>query len=131
MTFLLYSVVAGDQYYQRFMLTYFIVVAFILFYTIIINGKKDELLTKVAHIYIYTSIFVGIMAIRILIVYPHVSRHLGTGNMDLFLEYSKHGAVGYDYVYGFVILSPVILGHILDKSIKKRTRLILVLSFYS
>jgi hypothetical protein len=121
--------IAGDYYYQLFFPTAIILLLYSYFYTVSINDRNKEIYRKIAYLFLIISIFTGISGIRALSIDSFASRYLASSNIDVFYYYSKMGAVGYDYIYGFSILSPVMIGYIFDKSLNKKVRIMISIAY--
>jgi len=121
--------IARDSYYQLYFLTAIVVLLYSYFHVILFRKKNFNIINKISKYFLIISIVVAIFAIRALSIDPFISRYLAGGSIDTFNYYSKIGAIGYDYIYGFVIISPVMFGYCFNKEIAHSSRMLIIFSF--
>lgn len=123
--------VARDYYYQLYSPTAIIIILYSYFHIIIFNPRNNHMFKMVAVVFLIISVITAVFGIRALIIDPFISRYLASGNMETFNYYSKLGAVSYDYIYGFVIISPILIGQYFSKKNGKKVKLLILISFIS
>lgn len=98
-----------NEYIHQIYNMQLILITSILVMLYLYQNKNKEMNKRLAYIILISILISSLTSYIGLKKNPQASRSLASGDMDIFLNYSKLGIVGYGFVYGSILILPLLL----------------------